>query len=511
MKDNDIAILEEQVEQVYNAIINSLNVSNDFFDGTNDEYICSAKNLVSYLVLRSIDLKNAQEGLVKLGISSLGTSAGYVLENVSRTLTLLSLIRGNSVSRNLQRPSLGYSESKILLQARTKALFKVSENELETRIMVTMPDEASTDHGLLEGLLQAGMEIARINLSHGDPVLWSGILTNLRSINNRLDLNTCVFMDLPGPKIRVESLFKPSLDQKALLQVNAIAIAKDDHIELIHESYYIEREAQKIFHHPIIAVELTEIISDLEVDHSIFFDDGAIEGRVISKTKNLIQVKILNSTKKKLRIGKGINVPNTRLSLPSLTKNDLELLPYACEHADIIGYSFVRTPEDVKLLYAKLAEMNDVDTGVVFKIENKEAFNNLPRILFEAMKRPKIGVMIARGDLAVEVGFDRVSEVKNQILSICEAAHIPVIWATQVLENMAKKGLATRAEISDVVLSVQAECVMLNKGPYIVETVSMLKNILGRMEEHHNKNKKTLRALEVAKINLTMMGVNQWG
>lgn len=105
-------------------------------------------------------------------------------------------------------------------------------------------------------------------------------------------------------------------------------------------------------------------------------------------------------------------------------------MPYACKNADIIGYSFVRTQEDVRLLYSKLTDIGDKDTGIVLKIETREAFENLPGILLEAMKRPKIGVMIARGDLAVEMGFERVSEVKNQIMSICEAAHIPVIWVT---------------------------------------------------------------------------------
>jgi pyruvate kinase len=118
------------------------------------------------------------------------------------------------------------------------------------------------------------------------------------------------------------------------------------------------------------------------------------------------------------------------------------------------------------------------------------------------MKRPKIGVMIARGDLAVEIGFERISEVQNQILWLCEAAQIPVIWATQVLDTMAKKGMATRAEISDATISAQAECVMLNKGPFIVEATKTLKNVLQRMEAHSQKSKNTLRALKVAKTGL---------
>jgi len=118
--------------------------------------------------------------------------------------------------------------------------------------------------------------------------------------------------------------------------------------------------------------------------------------------------------------------------------------------------------------------------------------------LLEGMKRPKIGVMIARGDLAVEIGFENISEVQNQILLLCEAAHVPVIWATQVLENLAKTGIPTRAEISDVVLGVQAECIMLNKGKYILEAIKTLKNILIKIEPNSFKNKHSLKPLEIA-------------
>jgi pyruvate kinase len=106
--------------------------------------------------------------------------------------------------------------------------------------------------------------------------------------------------------------------------------------------------------------------------------------------------------------------------------------------------------------------------------------------------------MIARGDLAVELGVERISEVQEQILWVCEAAHVPVIWATQILENLAQTGLATRAEITDASMSVRAECVMLNKGPYIMETIHTLYSILQRMESHQNKKTGTLRQLSFA-------------
>jgi pyruvate kinase len=138
--------------------------------------------------------------------------------------------------------------------------------------------------------------------------------------------------------------------------------------------------------------------------------------------------------------------------------------------------------------------------GVVLKIENRQAFENLPRILLASLHSPPIGVMIARGDLAVEVGFERLSEVQQEILWICEAAHVPVIWATQILEGMAKKGAPSRAEVSDATMSILAECAMLNKGPNIVETVRFLSGIIDRMDEHYVKRRATHRKLSVAEL-----------
>ncbi len=135
--------------------------------------------------------------------------------------------------------------------------------------------------------------------------------------------------------------------------------------------------------------------------------------------------------------------------------------------------------------------------GVVLKIETPQAFSNLPDILLAALGRVPMGVMVARGDLAVEVGFARLAEVQEEILWLCEAAHLPVIWGTQVLETLAKKGMATRAEVTDAAMSVRAECVMLNKGPHIVEAVTFLNDVLERMQEHQAKKRTLLRRLSV--------------
>jgi pyruvate kinase len=121
-------------------------------------------------------------------------------------------------------------------------------------------------------------------------------------------------------------------------------------------------------------------------------------------------------------------------------------------------------------------------------------------MLLTAMRRPPIGVMVARGDMGVELGFERLAEVQEEILWICEAAHVPVIWATQVLESLAKKGLPSRAEVTDAAMGGRAECVMLNKGPHMLHTVEFLGDILMRMEQHQVKKLSMFRRLRVSAI-----------
>ena len=181
-----------------------------------------------------------------------------------------------------------------------------------------------------------------------------------------------------------------------------------------------------------------------------------------------------------------------------MTKQDLANLDFVAGRADMVGLSFVRGAEDVLILHKELEGSHD--TGIVLKIENRQAFENLPRLLLAGLQCPPLGIMVARGDLAVELGFERLAEVQEEILWLCEAAHVPVVWATQVLETLAKTGQPSRAEVSDASMGVTAECVMLNKGPHIVEAVHFLDNILRRMQLHHHKKRSLLRGLSVSEM-----------
>ena len=249
-----------------------------------------------------------------------------------------------------------------------------------------------------------------------------------------------------------------------------------------------------------VSLPVPEVYRDVRPGESISFDDGRISGIVEKRTSEQLLVRITHTRKAEEKLGpdKGINLPDTRLDLPALSDEDIADLPFVADHADMIGLSFTNTPDDVRTLRERLLELGHDDVAVVVKIETKRGFNNLPAILLEALKFPACGVMIARGDLAAECGFERMAELQEEILWICEAAHVPVIWATQVLEGLTKRGHASRAEITDAAMAQHAECVMLNKGPHIVDAVRTLNDILQRMQDHQSKKRSMMRKLSLA-------------
>ncbi len=245
-----------------------------------------------------------------------------------------------------------------------------------------------------------------------------------------------------------------------------------------------------------IACGLPALIQALLPGHRVLFDDGKILAVVEDKSESSARLRIVRTQGEsaKLRAEKGINVPDTELALPALTEPDRAMVRVAAEVADMVALSFVRSAEDVRQLHRELARLR-ADLGIVLKIETQRGFEALPAILLEALKRPRVAVMIARGDLAVECGFERLAELQEEMLWLCEASHVPIIWATQVLETLAKEGQATRAEVTDAAMAERAECVMLNKGPFVLEALRTLHDILARMRGHQEKKRSTLRPL----------------
>ncbi|MBN8509283.1 MAG: pyruvate kinase, partial [Burkholderiales bacterium] len=258
-----------------------------------------------------------------------------------------------------------------------------------------------------------------------------------------------------------------------------------------------------------IACTLPEVFAQLRAGEPVWFDDGRIGGVIRHATNRGADIEITEAGDdgEWLAADKGINFPESRLELPALTRKDLADLPVVAKLADSVGLSFAQSAADVDALRGYLGALDARRLGVVLKIETRRGFEHLPEMLFAAMAFPAAGVMIARGDLAVECGFERLAEVQEEILWACEAAHLPVIWATQVLENQARTGRPSRAEVTDAAMGVRADCVMLNKGPHVLAAMRTLDDILQRMQQHQAKKRTLLRALKAWSPKVVVGGV----
>ena len=244
-----------------------------------------------------------------------------------------------------------------------------------------------------------------------------------------------------------------------------------------------------------IGCTLPEALTAARPGHRVLLDDGAIAATVVTVAPGEVTVRIARTKPGGQHLGaeKGINLPDTVLDVPALTPQDDEQLPFIAASADLVALSFVRSAADVEHALSRLHAAHADHLGLILKIETRQGFDNLPTILLAAMRHPRIGVMVARGDLAVEVGYPRLSEIPRQILGLCEAAHIPAIWATQVLETLAQTGQPSRAEITDAAVAQRADAVMLNKGPFMVEAITTLDDILTRMGHNQRKSRTLMR------------------
>jgi pyruvate kinase len=244
-----------------------------------------------------------------------------------------------------------------------------------------------------------------------------------------------------------------------------------------------------------IGCTLPEAVAALRPGQPVLLDDGAVAAVVESVSAGQATLRIVRTKPggQHLAAEKGINMPDTDLPLAALTAEDRSHLSFIATHADMVAVSFVRSVADIDQVLQALDDAGADTLGLLLKIETAQGFRELPSMLLAAMRRPRIGVMIARGDLAVEVGFERLAELPRQILALCETAHVPVIWATQVLETLALTGLPSRAEITDAATAQRSECVMLNKGPHMPEAIKTLDDILARMGQAQHKSRTLLR------------------
>ena len=435
----------------------------------------SATNLICYRALRTKDLSRLQNALGYLGISRLARAQRHVKGSLMAIKYILQKLL-DETGQPFPRPELSIQQGMAQLDENSKILLGPTIGGRRVRIMVTLPSAAAEDRNLTRDIVSKGTNCVRINCAHDDPVAWKKMIDNVKLVSADLGREVKVAMDLAGPKIRTGGI------------KTSIKVHEDDMI-YIHKTLPPKDQRDPGGHH--ITCTSKKIFASLKPGESILFDDGKISAQITEVTESYFAVKVRRADMdgSRLKPDKGINLPDTSLKLDGLTGKDIRDLEFVAKHADIVNISFINTPKDVEEVFKELKKY-DVNgkLGIVLKIETKNAFMNLTPILLYSMRWYPVGVMIARGDLAVETGWENMARLQTEIVNICSAAHVPVIWATQVLENLAKKGVPSRSEITDAAASLKAECVMLNKGPYINKAISFLDTVLSDMEFYQSKS-----------------------
>lgn len=272
-----------------------------------------------------------------------------------------------------------------------------------------------------------------------------------------------------------------------------IYVKSGDYLK-IHLAKSIEGKAATKNNPAEISTTLPHIFSDVKAGENIYFNDGKIHGIVDHVDINFIIVSIIYpSTPKKVKENKGINLPDTKIKLPAITAQDIHDLPFIVKHADFLGISFIQQAEDLAYLHQILHQSHLENLTIVAKIETRNAIHNFSDILLQGLHFPKFAVMIARGDLAVEVGFEKLPIIQQEMLDMCKAAHVPTILATEVLDRLIKKGIPSRAELADIFIGSSVDCMMLNKGTYVDKAVDFLKETMQLIVKQHEYYHKYVR------------------
>jgi pyruvate kinase len=481
--NTSIGLLAEKLEHLEQSLLEAKEKFGVYLDELPESQVVSATNLIQYLYFRSKDRKVLQECLHYFGFSALSNSENHLHRQIQTIRERL----GHKYHESALNPCT-YEFSQKKLAHNSQSLFGNPSHKGMPAVMVTFATDFIENPELVEKLLINGMQVARINCAHDDEKVWLAMIKQVKSAEKKTGLSCKIYMDLAGPKIRTHLLAKGKKEGR-------VKVEEGDLIWLA--------ESKEGFSKKDIVISPNEkgIVSSLDVGHRVFIDDGELSGVVTQIKSGRAAVKLIRviSKKGKIKSEKGINFPDSPLNISSLTAYDLACLPFICKHADILGYSFVKSPKDIYRLTHEIKKIITTNhPAIILKIETPEAVKNFPALLFEAMKNPPFGIMIARGDLAVEIGFERMGEIQDQILWICEAAHIPVVWATQVLENLQKSGIPTRSEITDAGEASLSECIMINKGMHTIRVLKTLKEIILRTAGHRTKKRFIFRPLSIA-------------
>lgn len=332
-----------------------------------------------------------------------------------------------------------------------------------TKIVCTIGPSCNTQEKI-EDLLLHGMNVARVNFSHGTHSDHAQVIKNIRKAAKKYKYSIPVLMDLQGPKIRVGQM----KDGGQELKTGSIVKITAEDVEGTNE---------------VIPIDYKSLIHEAEPGNSILLDDGLLEFKVTEKYPDSLQAKVVTGGVLKSR--KGVNLPNVRISIPSLTEKDIKDLEFGLtQDVDYIALSFVRTAKDVRDIISRVRAAGS-QAGIIAKIEKPEALDVIDEIIEEAD-----GIMVARGDLGIEIPTEQVPVVQKMLIEKCRMAGKPVITATQMLDSMISNPRPTRAESSDVANAVLdgTDAVMLSgetaAGAYPMEAVNVMDRICRSIEDN---------------------------
>ena len=445
-----------------------------------EDFRSSAKNLAAYAVMRRRDLRELQERLDKLGYQGFRGIEANVLAGLDH---LVQVIQGEAVANEEAR----WTEMDQA-KAQTFQIFGLEAGK-RAQNLVTLPTEAGRDPHYVSDLSQAGMDLARINCAHDQAKTWQAMAKNIQAAGKAKVRQHPIYCDLAGPKVRIEALYTE--------QQNPRFFASDTFF-ISHVKPLEDFQDQNL----VLYTPQKDLIQSLEVGDPVVMYDGDLLAHVTSQHEEGVVVEVDRVRKakgQKIKATKGMNFPGRDSQLPILTPADCQAMEAVKDFARGYNFSFVRQVADIVAIKAQLAEAYGEETDqhppFFIKIETQSILENLFPVLVEANCNHYAGLMIARGDLAAELGGLRLASDQEDLVASARAARIPGIWATQGMENMVKTGIPTRAEMADVMLAGRCDLVMLNKGGHIQEGIQLLNQVLDQSRYYMPTSPSPLRPL----------------
>ncbi len=458
---------------------------------TTPDRLSSILNLQHYIVMRRENLRPLQARLSDAGLCSPGPGEPQILSRIDRIIDVLSrAVTNQPGDHDVFSNHSCVGDIERILDARSERLFGKPGNGRSSHIMVTMPTQAASDIEILKDLVARGMDVARINCAHDNESLWQDMVHNIRQAAAFHGRSCRILMETGEHGIRTGKVVARK-DRTGKKHRKPPRIFSGDWLVLSKKRTRVDM-FERVFDVPVKAVvtcTCPDVIENLRRNEHVWIDGGTISAVIRDKRRDTVLLQVDRTRPRGSRIKEtmALDFPETRLSLPALTEKDMQNLCFASRHADMVGLSFIEQADDILFLREQLQDLGVADMPIIARIESTNAVRNLPDIISRALAgNIDLGILIAPADLVAGPGSVRIAEVQEEILWLCEAAHLPVIRATRVLENLSRKGMPSRHEITDAALSVRGECIMLDKEPCIEHAVDTLSDVLQRREMHQS-------------------------